>query len=140
MKGKWNGNYWYLGHVPESFKDRITKFELTIDTYKNSRITGSVFDNIEMGGTAGLGTISGKIKGNKIKFIKRMPVKTLFLPDGTKIEEQKPHSAIYYQGIINDNNTIEGTWKFRKRIVVTKGKLLLHLGTKGKWEMKKHNS
>lgn len=137
MKGKWIGKYWYLGNVPETLENRITEFELTIDTFENSRVTGSIFDAIEMGGTAGLGTISGKIKGNKIKFIKRMPVKTSVLPDGTKIEEQKPHSAIYYQGIINDNNTIEGSWKFRKGIGIIKGKLVLYSGTKGKWKMKK---
>ena len=137
MKGKWNGKYWFIGNVPETLENRITLFELTIDTFENSRITGSIFDTIETGGTAGTGTISGKIKGNKIKFIKRMPIKTSVLPDGTKIEEQKPHNAIYYQGIINENNTIEGTWKFRKGIGIIKGKLVIYPGTKGKWEMKK---
>lgn len=138
MKGKWNGSYWFSGNVPESLKDRKTGFELTIDDYSNSKISGTVSDNIETGGTKGIGNFSGTIKGNKIKFVKRMPIRTVVVQDGTRIEEDKPHRPIHYSGIIDyDTNSIKGTWKFKIGIGLVKGRLAFYPETKGEWEMSK---
>ena len=138
MKGKWIGQYWFSGNVPESLKNKETEFELIIDSYLNSKISGTISDNMETGGTAGTGTISGNVKHNKVKFIKRMPIKTSVFQDGTRIEENKPHRPIYYKGIIDiETNTVKGTWKFKLGIGFINGRLVIYSGTKGEWKMKK---
>ncbi len=138
MKGKWNGKYWFSGNVPETLKNRKTEFELIVDDYSNFKISGKISDNVEMGGTKGIGNFSGTVKGNKIKFVKRMPVSTSVLQDGTRIEEDKPHRPIYYKGIINsETNSIKGTWKFKIGFGFVKGRLAFFPGTKGEWEMNK---
>jgi len=138
MNGKWNGKYWFSGNVPDSLKDKETDFEMVVEDFTNSKISGKIFDNVEMGGTKGIGNFSGSVKGNKIKFVKRMPISTSVLPDGTRIEENKPHRPIYYKGTIDtEKDFIQGTWKFKIGIGFVNGRLALYLGTKGKWEMKK---
>ena len=113
MKGKWKGKYWYAGNVPDVLKDQKTDFELTIEEYSNSKITGSISDNVETGGTKGVGKVTGTVKGNKIQFVKRMPVKSMILQDGTKIEEDKPHRPIYYRGTIDTKSgEIKGLFLF----------------------------
>ncbi len=92
---------------------------------------------MQTGGTAGVGDFSGSIKGNKIEFIKRMPIKTLVLPDGTRIEEEKLHRPIYYKGIIDESTgLIQGTWRFKVGIGFVKGQLTFYKGTKGEWKLK----
>ena len=138
MKGKWIGKYWFLGNVPQNLKDNKTEFTLIIENYDNSKVSGSIYDNNETGGTKGVGNISGVVKGNKIKFIKRMPIKTAILTDGTRIEEEKPHRKIYYKGVINSTNDyIEGTWKFKRGIGLINRKIVFYPGTNGKWNMKR---
>ena len=138
MKGKWNGTYWYEGNATDSIKYRITPFQLIIEHVKGKKISGNVKDDTKMGGTKGVGTINGSIKGNKIKFVKRMPIHTVILHNGTRIEENKPHRPIYYKGIINkEGDHIEGTWRFKMGLGFVDGKIALFLGTRGFWEMKK---
>lgn len=138
MKGKWNGKYWFSGNVPNSLKDRKTEFELIIDNYSNSKISGKISDHLETGGTKGVGTFSGTVKGNKIKFVKRMPISTLVIQDGTRIEENKSHRPIYYKGIIDsETGLIKGTWKFKIGVGFVKGRLAFFPRTKGEWEMSK---
>ncbi len=138
MKGKWIGKYWYSGKVPDFLKNRKTEFEIVIEDFQNSKVLGKVSDNLETGGTSGVGSISGEIKGNNIKFTKIMPVKTTVFEDGTKLEEEKPHRPIYYSGIIDTaTNSIKGTWKFKKGIGFINGRLVIYPGTKGEWEMKR---
>lgn len=140
MKGKWIGSYWFVGNVSEALKNKKTPFEIEITSFYKEKIKGSVLDNVEMGGTKGVGTISGSVRKTKISFIKKMPVKTTVYPDGTRVEEQKPHKPIYYKGIINhQTNTIEGTWRFKRslRFGIMNRKLVFYKLGKGKWEMKK---
>ncbi len=138
MKGKWLGKYWYSENAPAVLQNKETEFELIIETHINSTILGKVSDNVEMGGTRGIGTISGIIKGNQINFVKRMPISSVVLPDGTKIEENKPHRPIYYSGTIDaETNSIKGTWKFRPGIGFMQRRWAIFPGIKGHWEMKK---
>ncbi|MFT6981824.1 MAG: hypothetical protein ACJAUD_000590 [Crocinitomicaceae bacterium] len=138
MKGKWMGKYWFSGNVPDNLKDRKTDFELIINNYLDSKISGQISDNIETGGTAGIGSFSGTINGNEINFVKRMPIRTSVFHDGTKIEEEKPHRPIYYSGIIDfETNSIHGTWKFKIGIGFINGRLVFYHSTKGEWEMKR---
>jgi hypothetical protein len=138
MKGKWDGEYWFIDKAPDILLNRKTKFELYIDSIENSKLTGWVKDDLETGGTRGKGSMSGKIKGNRIRFIKQMPIKTYVNGDGKKTEEEKPHRPIYYQGTINyKTNEIEGSWRFKKGFGFIKGKIAFYLETKGEWKMKK---
>ncbi len=138
MKGKWIGTYWFSGNVPDILKDRQTEFELIVDNYSDSKISGSISDNVETGGTKGIGTFTGTVKGCKIRFIKKMPTRTSILPDGTRIEEEKPHRPICYNGIINsETGLIQGTWKFKMGVGFIKGRLAFYPATKGKWEMRR---
>lgn len=141
MIGVWNGTYWFSCNVSETLKNRKTNFELVIEDFTKTKISGTVSDDLETGGTRGIGTFSGSVKGNKIKFTKRMPVKTWVLPDGTRIEENKPHNPIYYTGTINpETGLIKGTWKIKMGIYFAKGQLVFHPGTKGAWEIKNSTS
>ncbi len=140
MKGKWKGTYWFKGNVHESLKNRKTNFELTVEGFTNAKISGVIKDDIKTGGTKGIGHFSGTVKNNKIKFIKRMPVSTVVFPDGTRLEEDKPHRPIYYKGILNETiGVAKGTWKFKKGIGFKNGKIVFYPGTKGEWEMKKES-
>lgn len=140
-KSEWVGKYWFLGNVPDKLKNRKTEFEMIIKKHEDSKIFGEIFDNLETGGTAGVGSVSGTIKGNKIEFVKRMPLKTSVLPNGKRIEEEKEHRPIYYKGTIDQKTGImHGTWRFKMGIGFVKGQLAFYPGTKGGWEMKtKHN-
>jgi hypothetical protein len=138
MRGKWIGKYWCSEDVSGALKDKEVEFELTIDDHSNSKISGNVFDNVDMGGTEGIGTFFGTIKGDKIKFVKRMPIKTLILEDGTTFKEEKPHRPIYYRGSIDpETGLIQGIWKFKIGVGFVKGQIVLYAGTSGKWQMKR---
>jgi hypothetical protein len=138
MTGKWIGKYWFSGNVPDAIKDQETDFELIIDNYTDSKISGTISDIIETGGTAGIGSFSGTLKGGEIKFIKKMPINTSISQGGRRIEENKPHRPIYYRGILNsETGLITGTWKFKIGIGFVQGRLAIYLGSRGKWEMKK---
>lgn len=137
IKGKWNGKYWYIGNVPNAIREKKTDFELHINHCSKSKISGKITDNIEMGGTKGVGSFVGTVKGNKIKFVKKMPISTAVLKDGTRIEEDKPHRPIYYKGTIDtEQGLAKGTWKFKRGFDFVKGQLAFFPGTKGEWEMK----
>lgn len=108
------------------------------DNYLDSKISGQIPDKIETGGTAGIGSFSGTVNGNEIKFVKRMPIRTSVFRDGRKIEEEKPHRPIYYSGIIDlETNSIHGTWKFKIGVGFLKGRLVFCPNTKGEWDMKR---
>jgi hypothetical protein len=68
MKGKWNGEYGYLGKLPDNYKEKIVRFELNTLELKNGKIHGTVADNKEDGGAKGIGSFTGIVKGNRIFF------------------------------------------------------------------------
>lgn len=138
MKGKWEGQYWFTDNVPNSMLNQLTKFELEIDTFNQSKFSGWVKDDLETGGTKGIGTVTGKIKGDRIQFVKQMPVRTYILGEDEKVEEEKPHRPIYYSGTINyKTNKINGTWRFKMGLGFIKGGVAFYRATKGEWNMKK---
>ncbi len=138
MLGKWTGNYWYEGKVPITLKLRKTNFEIIIESFELGKISGSIFDDIENGGTPGVGTISGKLNGKTLKFVKRMPVSVIHFHDDTIINEQKSHRPIFYSGTLDsETNTFHGTWKFKKGFGRVEGRFVFFIGTKGRWVMKK---
>ena len=138
MEWKWNGKYWYLGKLPENFKEKLVRFELNILELKNGKIHGTVADNLEDGGTNGIGSFMGMVKGNSISFVKKMPMRSYFFKDGSRFEENKPHASVYYKGIMDiKNNTVKGTWKIKMRFGILNGRVAFFPGTKGEWDMVK---
>lgn len=67
-----------------------------------------------------------------------MPIQTLILPDGSRVEKVKPHNPIYYEGTINKEGTsIEGTWKIKKSFGFIDRRFYFSPQTKGVWMMGK---
>ncbi|MGJ8661315.1 MAG: hypothetical protein ACSHXL_04705 [Bacteroidota bacterium] len=138
MKGKWQGTYWFSKGIGNNTKPEPTEFEMNIIDFIDGKISGTISDNTDTGGTRGIGTIIGTFKENKFKFIKQMPVRTSIFPDGTKIEENKKHRPIYYEGKFNkSDNSVRGTWKFKRGFGFIKRQFVIYPGTNGMWEMKR---
>jgi hypothetical protein len=137
MVGKWTGTYQYISkRTPEEIRNRATKFEIEIIEFDGITFTGTVKDDLETGGMNGVGKIVGKIRDGIVEFVKEMPNQSVYLPDGSKIEEEKPHRKIYYSGKLSDNQ-IEGIWKFKFGIGKVRNRLAVFPRTKGTWKMKK---
>ncbi len=116
MKGIWQGQYWYNNHkmLTEIIKNRKTNFKLHITHFDKNNFSGTVEDDLVTGGTPGIGTIEGILKGNQILFIKKMPVKSIMYPDGGLKNLRGKHPNIYYSGILNkETQTMNGSWKFK---------------------------
>jgi hypothetical protein len=138
MKGTWIGTYKHESkRIPESKRNQITMFKIVITEFDGINFSGEVEDDVDTGGTRGKGIIEGQIINGKITFVKKMPIQTYLLPDGSLKEENQPHRKIYYSGTF-DNDSIKGTWKFKFGIGKINNKLALFLPIKGKWEMKRN--
>lgn len=135
LTGIWQGTYQYLGkNLSEERQNINTKFTIEIKSFDGHIFSGIVYDDLETGGTKGVGKIKGKLNGNKISFTKKMPISTLVFPDGKVVEENRPHSTIYYSGKI-ENNEFSGIWRFKFRIQFING-IRIILPSKGTWQMK----
>ena len=116
MLGIWQGQYWFNNHkgLPEVLKNRKTNFNLEIIHFDNTKFSGIVQDDLETGGTPGIGTITGAIEGNKISFVKKMPVKTVIFSNGESKILKGKHPYIYYSGTCNSTTQIlTGNWKIK---------------------------
>lgn len=137
MLGNWTGTYKYLGtRFPEELRNRETKFTIEITDFDGIKFSGQVQDEPETGGMKGLGKIEGNVKNGIIKFIKEMPIQSVYMPDGSKVEEKKPHRKIYYSGKISDNQ-IEGIWKFKFGFGKVNNRWVIFPRSKGTWKMNK---
>lgn len=137
LKGTWQGTYSYESkRLPPEEGARLTDFLIEITDFDGLNFNGTVEDDIDTGGTRGMGKIEGKLSDNKISFIKRMPVLTYKLPDGQRVEENRSHPKIYYCGTFVNDQFI-GEWKIRFGIRRINNRLALFFPTKGKWEMKR---
>ena len=116
MIGKWKGTYEYNPRKGfENSNLNPVEFDLEITAFESGSFSGNVQDNVEMGGTLGIGSISGEQQDDHIVFEKNMPFQTMHLQNGERTtNENKKHPTIVYAGKLNeDNNTITGTWKFK---------------------------
>lgn len=137
MKGNWTGTYQYLSkRIPEEFRNRETKFKIEIMEFDGCHFSGTVQDDLETGGMKGVGKIVGKVKNGIVEFVKEMPIQSVYMPDGSKIEEDKPHRKIYYSGHIL-NNQIEGVWRFKFGFGKVNNRLVIFPRSKGTWQLKK---
>lgn len=137
MVGKWKGTYRYSSkRIPEEIRNREVKFEMEICDFDGTVFTGTIHDDVETGGMRGVGRISGTIRNGKVEFVKEMPMQAVYLPDGSKVEENKPHRKIYYAGSLVDNHA-EGRWKFKWGIGKVQNRWAIFPRSTGTWNMKK---
>ena len=136
MYRKWKGTYEYdkRKHQQATGFDR-TNFEIEIISISGSNFVGKVVDDVNMGGTAGIGEVAGKISGDEIEFVKKMPVLTLF-QNGKIAVKKKKHLDIFYSGILSDDGkSASGRWRFKLRVGFLGILPVIFLPTSGVWIM-----
>lgn len=116
-----------------------TNFEIEILTIKNNSFTGTVQDDLLTGGMEGVGEIKGAVKGNRIDFVKLMPIMTLIVvKNGTRQTYNKKHRPIFYTGLFSsDGQTVSGTWRFKLGVIWFGIVPILRLPSNGTWTMKR---
>ncbi|WP_028980272.1 hypothetical protein [Sporocytophaga myxococcoides] len=132
IQGKWKGTYYY--NIPKEISDievGHVDFVITILSVKRSEFEGTVEDNIEMGGTPGIGKIKGRCTDTHIYFEKFMPVYGFIKRNGEHhIDHNKKHPVLIYEGLFSQNKrNITGSWKFKKRLVFWKGIIPMFIST-----------
>lgn len=115
MIGKWKGRYDY--NIRKGFENanlNPVEFEVEIVKVEGRFFSGVVKDNLEMGGTPGVGQITGVLDQSSVIFEKNMPINSKRLRGGeSKVIKDKRHPAIIYSGTLK-NNVVTGDWKFKK--------------------------
>jgi hypothetical protein len=136
MKGHYKGYYEYdKKNLQKGVTGGVTFFFADITETDGSRFSGTIQDDVFTGGTPGIGTISGELKGDRITFIKQMPVAS-FIVDGQMKTLDRKHPEIYYEAI-KDDRKFSGTWKIRSGFFRDGLLLMLRAKTTGTWEMEK---
>lgn len=118
--GQWTGFYSFSDIEVNKIRGfEKTNFDIQILSINENKFTGTVQDDLATGGTEGIGEIFGQIHGDRIEFVKRMPVMTLIVDrKGTKKTLNKKHRPIFYSGrISNDGHTVTGTWELKSGFV-----------------------
>jgi hypothetical protein len=136
--GHWIGQYKFDKEVHQKMSGfDSTNFEIEITKVDNNNFIGKVQDDLSTGGTEGVGEIIGKVSGEKIEFIKQMPIMTLLVgKDGTRKTLNKKHRKIYYQGIFSsDKKSIAGQWRFKFGFIWFGLIPIPIVPTKGTWAM-----
>jgi hypothetical protein len=138
MIGKWIGTYSYSSQVMRKLiPNAEVSFEINIDKFDVNNFNGTVKDDPSTGGTPGIGVITGKIIGNKIEFIKKMPIRSSYLTTGDYlVESGKKHTPIYYSGVLGLNKKeAKGEWRIKMGLMLVGFLPILRLPTRGEWSM-----
>lgn len=137
--GLWTG-YYRFGNTEVQKLSGFdqTDFEITIQNVDDNNFTGIVQDNLETGGTEGIGKIKGNISGDQVKFVKQMPVMTIIIDKkGTRKTLNRKHRPVFYSGTLSaDKKSVSGDWKIKFGFIRL-GLLPIPIMTiKGTWQMK----
>ena len=104
-------------------------FELFFQFTSSTDFTGQVRDD-PSSSMPESGTVSGELTGNRIEFVKQMPIATYMEPNGESLKFDNPHPDIFYSGeYIADENLVIGTWQIKP---VSPG-ILEQSGASGTW-------
>ena len=136
--GRWTGSYKYDKEINQKILGfDSTNFEIEITNVVNNTFKGVIQDDLSTGGTEGLGEIAGKVFGNKVEFIKQMPISTIIIDNkGTRKTLNKKHPKIYYTGTFSDDRkTISGSWRFKFGFIWFGIIPIPYFPTKGTWKM-----
>ena len=109
--GQWAGHYSFMDEKINKIRGfEKTFFEIEILSVNNNEFAGKIQDDLTTGGTEGIGQVSGKIVGDRIDFVKLMPVMTWIVDrEGTRKTLNRKHSPIYYSGqFSSDGQTFRG--------------------------------
>jgi len=137
--GHWAGQYKFDKEVHQKMVGfDSTNFDIEITSVDNNSFIGKVQDDLTTGGTEGVGEIVGKISGDKVEFVKQMPIMTLMVDkNGTRKTLNKRHKKIYYSGIFStDRKTISGEWTIKLGFIWVGFIPVPVLPMKGTWTMK----
>ena len=140
--GQWTGHYSFMDEKINKIRGyEKTFFEIEILSVNNNEFAGKIQDDLTTGGTEGIGQVSGKIVGDRIDFVKLMPVMTLIVDrKGTRKTLNRKHRPIYYSGqFSSDGQTISGTWRFKFGFVRIGIIPIPFLPSKGIWSMTRKN-
>jgi len=112
---RWTGSYTYKSRKLQARTGLDqTNFEIDITFSEGDRFSGTIIDVATTGGTEGVGEISGAITGDSIEFVKRMPVRTVFIGKMMRAMHGKQHRDIYYSGTLSpDAKSASGKWRFK---------------------------
>lgn len=137
MYKKWKGTYEYdkCKHQEATGSDR-TNFEVEIISISGSNFVGKIVDDVNSGGTAGIGEVAGRISGNEIEFVKKMPVLTRFEKGKIVPVKNKKGRNIFYSGILSDDGkSASGRWRFKIGVGFLGILPVIFLPTSGVWTM-----
>ena len=132
---KWRGSYRYddaLARKVIGFDH--TNFEIEFIFSDDIHFTGTVKDDRSTGGTPGTGEVSGTVIGDEVRFVKKMPVLTVFINASYKTDEGRKHPNIYYVGSLSaDSKSMSGKWKLRFGVGFWGIWPTIYLPTTGTW-------
>lgn len=138
MKVKYKGFYKYDNErIQKYVAHDKTLFAVEITDVINGKFSGNVEDDISTGGRPGVGKVSGEISGDKISFIKQMPVASSFGKGGKENNRNTKHPKIYYSGVAVGQNKFEGRWQIKFGIIFNGLIPIPVIPTSGIWEMEK---
>jgi hypothetical protein len=138
IAGRWTGSYRYdRAKLRTAVGWDKTGFEITFISWRDDAFVGTVVDDVQTGGTAGRGEVVGTVAGDKIAFVKRMPVLTFVAPNGKRVVVTgKPHRPIFYSGTMSaDRRSMSGAWRIKLGIGFLRWQPVIHLPLTGTWEM-----
>lgn len=138
MYKKWKGSYQYNNYkIQKIIGFSHTNFECEIIPLLINEIEGWITDDVATGGTPGRGKIIGKVFGNQIGFIKKMPVKSVVSGKKIILMQNEKHRDIFYKGMISpDGRSMSGEWKFKFGFGFVGILPTVFLPSSGTWEMK----
>lgn len=128
MSGSWSGSYAF-DPIPGLDPLPSIGFVLNITTEHAGRFRGTVQDD-PVAGMPEAGTIDGHVTGNRLKFVKRMPVLYLFESGrirqiaecvrewwGMELDGPVPAPPSFYEGAFGADGQLTGRWWLDKTTV-----------------------
>ena len=141
MIGTWIGSYKYKSKpVQKLIGFSETGFEMEVQSFDGKNFLGTIKDDIQSGGTSGVGEIQGTVSGDKIEFVKKMPVMSGIFDFLGRKEINRKHRNVYYEGEFSKDRTeLHGKWRFKISIIWIGPIPFIGMPTKGSWTMRKIN-
>ena len=146
--GTWIGSFksyddkhWLDGYenkydiIGKATNKKNSEFKMEILAQESGVFFGTIFDVVENLASS----IKGSIKDDEIEFIKTydsIPI----IPKGHIYSKLVDHKMeIIYDGFLDGNNSIIGTWKREKKTVQYMGESYIIPEDSGSWNVKKEN-